>query len=593
MPRARCVGFGQEEHTRYQVYSDEILYGLYSFHSPRLVVILKMIRFRWLLASAALITLLFTFLGRHVPLASRMVGVDQEFDDAIHPGDSSKKYDEHKKGSLEQDMKSNDYKKGHDDQVMSWGDRRKVLESEGKDTNLLQLEDASNSGGGSAYFEGTDHVSEIESFWVKSWVQDMKEHLMKQDEADIEPLKELCSETDWVPGRVFQCDDNTGGIGNIFVQILECVRFAILGGASLVIPKIHYRGEDLSELTQHGSGSLGYLFDQDSFISAMKEACPKMKLYDEQEDIPKIKKNQKPIDVVPRELITHNTYSQWRARLDDKIRAHPSKQSKHPRHGEEVTLVNITPNKERLIFTYYLAEDTPDLQRTFRTILKFKENVYELSAWVLYGLSTTFDPAIQPIDATQQSSLQTLQSLSIVGVHLRTEFDARIIAWPNYEAQTNDYFNKIDLFKRERTGHPGMPEIDTIYLGAGDQEYRELFSHHAWVRSQYRVTDKSTILEALSTSSRNLTAQFEKLTWDQQALIDLVVLTHGCALFMGMVHSSFAWTVALRRHLTLGTSYAQDLEQYLTKPEATLSDGINFIPGAPGEAPWFKRSLWP
>jgi len=38
-------------------------------------------------------------------------------------------------------------------------------------------------------------------------------------------------------------------------------------------------------------------------------------------------------------------------------------------------------------------------------------------------------------------------------------------------------------------------------------------------------------------------AELESLTWDQQALVDLLVLERG-AFFMGMADSSFAWTIS-------------------------------------------------
>jgi len=38
-------------------------------------------------------------------------------------------------------------------------------------------------------------------------------------------------------------------------------------------------------------------------------------------------------------------------------------------------------------------------------------------------------------------------------------------------------------------------------------------------------------------------AELDRLTWDQQALVDLLILSRG-AFFMGMADSSFAWTIS-------------------------------------------------
>jgi hypothetical protein len=47
-------------------------------------------------------------------------------------------------------------------------------------------------------------------------------------------------------------------------------------------------------------------------------------------------------------------------------------------------------------------------------------------------------------------------------------------------------------------------------------------------------------------------AELSALTWDQQALVDMLILNRS-AFFMGMADSSFAWTLASqRRRFTVG-----------------------------------------
>ncbi|KKY25697.1 putative alternative oxidase [Phaeomoniella chlamydospora] len=435
---------------------------------------------------------------------------------------------------------------------------------------------------------------EMDALHAQQWVADMKAYLLEQEKPNIEPLRKLCSETEWIPNRVFQCDHSEGGIANIFVQVLECVRFAIMGGASVIIPKIAYRGTILAELSGHDAGGLEYLFDKDVFISSLQTACPQLGLYENRESIPNISADQTALNIEPRDLRLEMSYVGWRERFEATLKETMEAEKKEDPNAEshEITLVNITPYGHHLIFTYYIAEDNVDLQSTFSSILRFNEAIYEMSAWTLYGLSS-FDPSLQPPSQDSgKSPLDFLKGLGLVGVHLRVEADAQAIHWPGYEVQTKDYFDRIDALREESLQDEGGSPVNTIYLATGNQAHRELFSHHAWVRNQYHVIDKSTVLSALSTESRNLTQEMENLTWDQQALIDMVVLSHGCRMVTGMVLSSYIWKVALHRHLTLNTAYGIDLPNFTTD-QATFDDGLSYIPGAPGDAPWFRRSTWP
>lgn len=46
--------------------------------------------------------------------------------------------------------------------------------------------------------------------------------------------------------------------------------------------------------------------------------------------------------------------------------------------------------------------------------------------------------------------------------------------------------------------------------------------------------------------------QLSNLTWDQQALVDYLVLLRS-SYFMGMAESSFAWAIAVKRRVTSKT----------------------------------------
>ncbi|OBT40414.1 hypothetical protein VE00_08849 [Pseudogymnoascus sp. WSF 3629] len=60
---------------------------------------------------------------------------------------------------------------------------------------------------------------------------------------DSSAIHHLCASTPWNPSLVFTCNSSVGGIGNIRNSLLNCLRFTISAGASLVHPQIVVRNE--------------------------------------------------------------------------------------------------------------------------------------------------------------------------------------------------------------------------------------------------------------------------------------------------------------------------------------------------------------
>lgn len=58
---------------------------------------------------------------------------------------------------------------------------------------------------------------------------------------DSESVKSLCQDVQWNQSVVLTCDQSVGGVGNIRNSILNCVRYAIAAGGSLVLPSIVLR----------------------------------------------------------------------------------------------------------------------------------------------------------------------------------------------------------------------------------------------------------------------------------------------------------------------------------------------------------------
>ena len=45
-------------------------------------------------------------------------------------------------------------------------------------------------------------------------------------------IRDLCSNTTWTAGLIFQCDSPQGGVGNVENFFMNCVRFAIEAGGT-------------------------------------------------------------------------------------------------------------------------------------------------------------------------------------------------------------------------------------------------------------------------------------------------------------------------------------------------------------------------
>ena len=173
------------------------------------------------------------------------------------------------------------------------------------------------------------------------------------------------------------------------------------------------------------------------------------------------------------------------------------------------------------------------------------------------------------------------------GAHLRLEEDA-IWAWPpeewrfsRMEEQFEQQFQNL-----ERTG------LSVVYVASGNQTVVDLFSKSLSQRLEAASSPKIrnvtvvTKHDLLQGSDRE---ELDKLPFDQQALVDFLIMFKASA-FMGVAHSSFPWTVALRRHeLSNYTSYSNEGSDL-------LRDEYSVIMGMEADYPSvdpFVYGLWP
>jgi hypothetical protein len=83
---------------------------------------------------------------------------------------------------------------------------------------------------------------------------------------------------------VFLCEGNTGEIAEVRNSILNCVRYAMIAGGSLVVPRIVV-GEQYGKVRAGNATVMEYMFDIQHFVDSMRLSCPQMRIYTKIEGI--------------------------------------------------------------------------------------------------------------------------------------------------------------------------------------------------------------------------------------------------------------------------------------------------------------------
>ena len=118
-----------------------------------------------------------------------------------------------------------------------------------------------------------------------------------------------------------------------------------------------------------------------------------------------------------------------------------------------------------------------------------------------------------------------------LGVHLRTENDS-LSFWPDFDVQSNGYLEQAEV-----------RGLQYAYLACGDETEAKRFSDKALNQTMpVRIATKMSLLKGEDLM------QLKNLTWDQQGLVDFLVLTKSTH-FTGCSFSSFTMNIAFKRHL--------------------------------------------
>lgn len=340
------------------------------------------------------------------------------------------------------------------------------------------------------------------------------------------PLARVCKEsTTWTPGVVFVCDNNSGGIGNIRNYILTCFRYAIeAGAAGIVLPQIRTRSEkDLADIMLAYEG-FDYFFDEDHFRQSLQAACPQITLYDSNEDIPHAPYPFEPEKITPRDFgkrggCDQRELNKHTDRFDKQFWAYINRTAeKHERPPPSIEHPRIIRFNWGVQWDWPVFRDGPEFVASYGGLLRFRQDILDLGHRAAHYM--------------RQFAAAHGGSPTFAGLHLRTESDA-LSRWPKFDDQSGAYLERA-----------GAMEFKAAFLATGNKTEAQKLATAASEKHGMAVITKHDLLK----NHPEDLAELEALTWDQQALIDFIMLLE-CDYFLGVSPSSFSMNVAGKRHL--------------------------------------------
>ncbi|POS68597.1 hypothetical protein DHEL01_v213009 [Diaporthe helianthi] len=375
------------------------------------------------------------------------------------------------------------------------------------------------------------------------------------------PLERACNEvTEWVEGVVWLCDNNWGGVGNVRNFILTCLRYAIEAGVSgIVMPAIQKRNDE--NIVDINSGKdyrpFSYFFDEENFRKGLGENCPQITIYDSWAQIPNVITSGHSKEPVIEKISTrsfsdhgncdgaeldHHTdrfggsFREW---VRDEANGTPPSVG-HPR-------LFRMPDFPGVLWEYPRWHDGPEFSNTFGGLLKFNKQVMRLGKKALENMHTLAREHTRTMDPLEieGKSRVIADPTAFLGAHLRTEADA-VKFWPTYEEQETAYLGKaVEL------------GLSVAYVATGNLSEAHKFSAAAHAKLGMTVVSKADLLTGEDAD------ELASLSWDQQGLVDLIVLV-GSDYFVGNTRSSFSILATQKRHLKEDGLYTRP---YKVRPE--------------------------
>lgn len=325
--------------------------------------------------------------------------------------------------------------------------------------------------------------------------------------------------------------------------------------AQLVLPRITRRSPaDIANLhgEQQAKGQpIDYMFSSEHLLTSLQSSCPQMRVYRSLDDLYDKPSLLKPF-VVSMGMLTDGV--EFLNGTQTSILMHPQNVTRRFDELYELELplekrhYPVRVDLQETVFAWPAHHDGEAFRRDFGRLLRVRDDVRLLAGSGLWELAHRFGLQLDPRRGIAHNPAQD-RNPRFVGAHLRTEKDVALSparegdpsggqdprpVFPGYDAQAG-YF--LDYLASSEV--PGR----VVYLATG------LHGEDSDVR---RFAAKVNELGATVVTKRDILAPGEvaalnnRLTWDQRSLVDYEIMLRA-GFVLGIVESSFAWNLALRR----------------------------------------------
>ncbi|TVY82666.1 hypothetical protein LSUE1_G002011 [Lachnellula suecica] len=345
---------------------------------------------------------------------------------------------------------------------------------------------------------------------------------LNETENDLSPngafngLLDLCKQTNWTEGLWVHCHSNCGekklsvcgGLNNARNRIQTCLRLAIDTGAGIIIPSATARNEENLVQTDDKTVCPNVFWDMEYLGEAMAEQCPQLKI--------RVCDDRSGIEtVIEPEFRTYMQAAHSNTTFRELVR--------HTMEMDNMTFDDVTAATPAVVsfgdayigFNYMVAVELSTIRKALFKVLKFNQDLLDLSAQVLKS--------------------KELHQGAFIGVHLRGEND-----WPggfgDVGSQMRAYTAEIQSIDASVSY-----DIKTVYASCGDasviQTFRETLEPLG-----YTVHDKWTLLAGQNETLRKV----ESLMFDEKGIVEYQVMMEA-RFWMGVITSSFSSLIAYAR----------------------------------------------
>ncbi|KAJ0159517.1 hypothetical protein CTA2_9544, partial [Colletotrichum tanaceti] len=368
-------------------------------------------------------------------------------------------------------------------------------------------------------------------------------------------LATLCSQGSrpWNPHVIIECPILDGGFGNVRLNLLQCLRFVIEAKVSMKLPRIARRSaKDVTDFRTNDYVGLDYLIDETRFLKTLGKHCPSLVVRPADYADDRVRRLRSISPVIDLELETYNeegmpdTFAvptkpqQWPPALDEWL---ASETEDEPPSAESPVVFGL----ETIMFNWPTRHDPPSVVRHFSELVRPRDEVKLLAAAALQRMQQQYNAHV----GFRTREEPRVRDNAFLGVHLRVEKDASDFHWISYEDQLH-YLAQRLLGRIGKPTHPAADDNDddddaalpdtekaVLYVACGDADG---VARLAGDLAPMTVVTKNELLPEGTFAG----AALRNMTWDQQALVDMLILEHA-GYFIGVRDSTFSWHLALRR----------------------------------------------